>query len=385
MTEQQTSTEVKTTCSLCGETIVGGKCSYKLYEKNVIANVNHELGIECQNCGAIYCTKKMKHKKALKWSRWSSYEKSTCPRCGKLIGPSQVILEKNAPLLKVQAKAIDDDANDDSNKSVEDIITSESHLTRMSCSICGNTSFGAPYDYPELYIGQLATKTADLVGYRCQNCSAKFCSEHAGSGIANPMEWHNATCPQCGKPIGPGRVYLRQGETITGVYHPLLREPLVCFRSQEYEKAERLASEAIESKPRDKVVLEELMFLKGLALEGMGKRIEAKALYKRIGLRDMNEPKGLRAWYLWYIKGEMYERFGVKSKARECYLNLSYGSLIIRLVPETIIRIVLIPLHILLLCITFRMIGVFGGDIKFAEPYYLFCAIMKRREAERFQ
>jgi len=97
------------TCTICGQLIDGKRIEFKVFVENMDLSHKHQIGYQCQHCGALYCVagKKKDHPKR---SWWSGYEKVRCPECGDSIGPSYAILSQDAPEIEESREPIGETA-----------------------------------------------------------------------------------------------------------------------------------------------------------------------------------------------------------------------------------------------------------------------------------
>ena len=90
-----------TTCIVCGKTIEGIRITMADFLEYLELDSKlekHEIGAECQHCGATYCEEQCK-RKHLKFSRLRRrWPKIQCTRCGKPIGPGYLILSPDSSI-----------------------------------------------------------------------------------------------------------------------------------------------------------------------------------------------------------------------------------------------------------------------------------------------
>jgi hypothetical protein len=96
-------------CALCHRPLEGDAYRWQDYAGKVGVV---PIGIQCQHCGSVYCN--LRHKKELKFSAWSGWDKSVCPHCDQPFGPSKALLPVGAalqgaapvPLFEAQAEPV---------------------------------------------------------------------------------------------------------------------------------------------------------------------------------------------------------------------------------------------------------------------------------------
>jgi hypothetical protein len=82
---------VETKCTFCGKEINGTPHELTIYNGDKMSQM---IAFQCKNCDTIVC-KDCKGKQ-VKWSIWTGFAKTDCPRCGKKFGPG-VMFEGLSP------------------------------------------------------------------------------------------------------------------------------------------------------------------------------------------------------------------------------------------------------------------------------------------------
>ena len=73
---------VETKCTFCGKEIIGTPLEYNVTNAD---KMSQSIAFQCKHCDTIVC--KQCKGKQVKWSMWTGFSKTECPRCGKIFGP----------------------------------------------------------------------------------------------------------------------------------------------------------------------------------------------------------------------------------------------------------------------------------------------------------
>ncbi len=80
----------QTDCALCQAHLEGDAYLWQDYAKS--PSLTALVGSQCQHCGSVFCNNK--HGDQLKFSVWSGWQKTICPKCGQPFGPSKALVRQ---------------------------------------------------------------------------------------------------------------------------------------------------------------------------------------------------------------------------------------------------------------------------------------------------